>query len=274
MLKNSFRGVSVAFRRTALGLAAVVTMGATLAQPAPSAQAMPAVQIPNLSSEAEKLAQDFNLEQVFKTTRENAWLSRNAFLQQVKDVNPQVAETLEPIVDGMLEGVFPGLKAEKMEQERIERERQAQQRAEQAAQERRLAEEAAARAEQERQRNQFDSGPCPADARVCVDIDGRRTWLQKGGKVDFIAPSMAPGRNTPKDRTPRGTFTVSRKVKDEVSYEFNNAPMPYAVYFTNNGHAFHMGDPAYESAGCIRLPQNAAQKYFNDLQIGDKVFIY
>src|SRR5699024_2139206 len=54
----------------------------------------------------------------------------------------------------------------------------------------------------------------------------------------------------------------------------NNAPMPYAIYFTNNGHAFHMGDPAYDSAGCVRLPQQAAMRYWDNLQIGDKVFIY
>src|SRR5699024_3574052 len=72
----------------------------------------------------------------------------------------------------------------------------------------------------------------------------------------------------------RGTFHVNRKVKDEISYEFNNAPMPYAIYFTNYGHAFHMGDPAYDSAGCVRLPEQAALRYWNNLQIGDKVVIY
>ena len=78
----------------------------------------------------------------------------------------------------------------------------------------------------------------------------------------------------PGQETPKGTFTVTRKVKDEISYEFDNAPMPYAVYFTNNGHAFHQGNTYYESAGCVRLAPQDAQKYFNDLQIGDKVFIW
>ena len=50
--------------------------------------------------------------------------------------------------------------------------------------------------------------------------------------------------------------------------------MPYAVYFTNRGHAFHQGDPSILSHGCVRMYQKDAQKYFNDLQIGDKVFIY
>ena len=109
---------------------------------------------------------------------------------------------------------------------------------------------------------------------MCVDIDGRRTWLQQGGEVTYIAPGMAPGKNNPQEETPRGTFYVNRKVKDEISHEFGDAAMPNAIYFTNNGHAFHMGDPAFDSAGCVRLPWEASERYWNDLNIGDKVFIY
>ncbi|WP_460490695.1 L,D-transpeptidase, partial [Corynebacterium nasicanis] len=121
-------------------------------------------------------------------------------------------------------------------------------------------------------RDNFNYGPCPRDAKVCVDIDGRRTWLQNANGKYYGPVNHAPGK--PGEETPRGTFRVTRKVKDEVSYIFNNAPMPYAVYFTNNGHAFHQGNIAYESAGCVRLNQQDAQKYFADLHVGDKVFIY
>ena len=69
-------------------------------------------------------------------------------------------------------------------------------------------------------------------------------------------------------------FTVTRKVKDEISYEFGNAPMPYAVYFTNNGHAFHQGTTNVQSAGCVRMDRKSAQTFFNYLQPGDKVYIY
>lgn len=69
-------------------------------------------------------------------------------------------------------------------------------------------------------------------------------------------------------------FTVTRKVRHEISHEFGNAPMPYAVYFTNNGHAFHEDNPYVESNGCIHLPSGAAAKFFNSLNPGDKVFIY
>ena len=74
--------------------------------------------------------------------------------------------------------------------------------------------------------------------------------------------------------TPRGTFYINRKIKDEISREFGNAPMPYSMYFTNSGHAFHEGSPAYESNGCIHLSHQDAVRFWNDVPVGSKVFIY
>ena len=121
-------------------------------------------------------------------------------------------------------------------------------------------------------RGNFDYGPCPADAKACIDIDGRRSWLQNNGVMYYQSGLIGPGR--PGYETPRGTFYVNRKVKDEISWEFGNAPMPYATYFTYNGIAFHEGDPSILSHGCIRMYRADAQRYFNDLQIGDKVYVY
>ena len=50
--------------------------------------------------------------------------------------------------------------------------------------------------------------------------------------------------------------------------------MPYSVYFTYNGIAFHQDDPYVPSAGCIHLYRQDAQRYFNDLQVGDKVYVF
>lgn len=114
--------------------------------------------------------------------------------------------------------------------------------------------------------------PCPATAKACVDIASQTTWLQENGKISYGPVRMASGRQG--QETPLGDFTVQYKVKDEVSREFNNAPMPWAVYFTNSGHAFHQGDPATMSAGCVRLDPAPAEHYFNTLNPGDQVFIY
>lgn len=118
----------------------------------------------------------------------------------------------------------------------------------------------------------FDYGTCPPAARACVDLDGQRAWLQWEGELSYGAVPI--GQGGPGYATPRGTFHVTRKVIDEVSWQFNNSPMPYAVYFTNNGHAFHEGDPAGDSHGCVRLNHEDAVTYFDQLQIGDMVHIY
>lgn len=64
--------------------------------------------------------------------------------------------------------------------------------------------------------------------------------------------------------TPRGSWSAKWLSRHHRSRKYNNAPMPYAVFF-NGGYAVHatfdlkrLGRPA--SHGCIRLhPDNAAQ---------------
>jgi lipoprotein-anchoring transpeptidase ErfK/SrfK len=64
--------------------------------------------------------------------------------------------------------------------------------------------------------------------------------------------------------TPSGTYTARSMNKIWYSRQWDNAPMPHAVFFTRNGHAIHgtlevkrLGKPA--SHGCVRLsPKNAA----------------
>lgn len=114
--------------------------------------------------------------------------------------------------------------------------------------------------------------PCPAEAAVCVDIDGRRSWLQQDGAVTLGPVPISSGR--PGEDTPRGTFHTVRKVKDEVSYVFDGDAMPNSVYFTGNGHALHGGDVNEESHGCVHLPEDVAAHYFDTLGIGETVVVY
>ncbi len=113
---------------------------------------------------------------------------------------------------------------------------------------------------------------CAPSARACVDIANQRTWLQDNGKITYGPVRMASGK--PGQDTPKGFHHVNRKVRDEISYEFDNAPMPFATYFTYNGIAFHQGDPSIKSAGCIRMYRGDAQHYFNTLRIGDQVHVF
>ena len=64
--------------------------------------------------------------------------------------------------------------------------------------------------------------------------------------------------------TPQGSWSAKWLSRDHRSRKYDNAPMPYAVFF-NGGYAVHatfdlkrLGRPA--SHGCIRLhPENAAE---------------
>lgn len=113
------------------------------------------------------------------------------------------------------------------------------------------------------------STPCIAAARACVDLSANRSWLMDGaGHVTYGPVPITSGR--PGYRTPTGTFRVQWKDIDHLSTEFDNAPMPYSVFF-NGGIAFHAGSLSVPSHGCIHLSLAAAQTYFNRLHVGDIV---
>ena len=91
-----------------------------------------------------------------------------------------------------------------------------------------------------------------ASQKMTVSVDGqnRYHWPVSTGRAGYSTPS--------------GTFTAKSMNKIWYSREWDNAPMPHAIFFTKNGHAIHgtdevkkLGKPA--SHGCVRLsPQNAS----------------
>jgi hypothetical protein len=117
--------------------------------------------------------------------------------------------------------------------------------------------------------------PCSTSARSCVDLESQQAWLIADGKVvrgPVKISSGGAGKETPVGHS----FRVYRKEKDHKSGEFRlangqQAPMPWAVFFADGGVAFHAGDPARASSGCIHLPAADAQAWFEHLQIGDQV---
>lgn len=195
------------------------------------------------------------LAQINQQTRESAWGVRVALVAQAQAALPaaQAAQAVA-MIDGAVNGLFPGL---------IEEMTPAPAPAPAPEPEPAPVEAAPA----------FDRGSCPDWAEACMDINGGRAWLQSGGQVTYVAPASA-GAPAPDTATPTGAFKVQYKVKDEVSRQFNNAPMPNSVYFTPNGHAFHAGAVGVLSHGCIHLNYADSAVFFNTLQPGDDVYIY
>jgi hypothetical protein len=117
-----------------------------------------------------------------------------------------------------------------------------------------------------------DTPPCSATADVCVDLSEQRAWLVQDGRPTSDPMPITSG--APDDPTPTGTTTVQRKERHHVSRESGrNTPMPYSVFFDDEGRAFHTGSTTRQSNGCIHLDQADARAVFSALEPGDEVQI-
>ena len=95
---------------------------------------------------------------------------------------------------------------------------------------------------------------------VEVSISGQTMKVYQSGVAthEWIVSTARQGKVTPK-----GAWTAKWLSKNHKSSRYNNAPMPYSIFYNGN-FAVHgtdqvdrLGSPA--SAGCIRLhPKNAA----------------
>jgi hypothetical protein len=110
--------------------------------------------------------------------------------------------------------------------------------------------------------------PCAATVRACIDLAHNKAWLLRGGVVEYGPVPITSGK--PGYRTPVGTFRVLSKERLHLSRAFDNAPMPYSVFFIP-GIAFHQGSLAVTSHGCIHLSKSAAVRFFGSLARGDVV---
>jgi len=119
----------------------------------------------------------------------------------------------------------------------------------------------------------LDGTSC-TDARIkaCVDLSENRAWLLDGdGNVVYGPERVSHGAEG--QETPTGDFIIQRKERHHVSQEYEGSPMPYAVFFDNNGRAFHGGSTDRESAGCVRLGTEDAKRFFEHLNPNDRVQI-
>ena len=109
------------------------------------------------------------------------------------------------------------------------------------------------------------SGPlAPAAAKVEIRVDlARQEMTVVKNHEKPIVWKISSGR--PGFETPTGSFAVQRLDADHLSDEYDQAPMPYAIFFSR-GLAIHgtyergLGRPA--SHGCVRLSIEHARELF------------
>jgi lipoprotein-anchoring transpeptidase ErfK/SrfK len=100
-----------------------------------------------------------------------------------------------------------------------------------------------------------------ADLLIQVDKSAQRMTVTVDGKQLYDWPVSTGGGDYD---TPSGSFKPFRMEIDHRSDEWDDAPMPYSIFFTKIGHAIHgtneqrnLGRPV--SHGCVRLSvKNAA----------------
>ncbi|MEM5474192.1 L,D-transpeptidase [Hoeflea sp. AS60] len=104
-----------------------------------------------------------------------------------------------------------------------------------------------------------------------VDISSQTMVVSQNGKVKYRWP-VSTGRSG--YSTPTGSYSAQWLSRHHRSRKYNNAPMPYAVFY-HRGYAVHatydtkrLGRPA--SHGCVRLaPENAAKFFALVQQVGN-----
>src|SRR4029079_10132014 len=110
----------------------------------------------------------------------------------------------------------------------------------------------------------FAAGTAQAKVAITVDKDNQQRSVAVDGVERYRWPVSS---GLPSYETPNGSFRAFRMEEDHYSKEFDDAPMPHAIFFTKIGHAIHgtdsvnrLGSPA--SHGCVRLSrENAATLY-------------
>ncbi|TNC16432.1 L,D-transpeptidase [Methylobacterium terricola] len=99
---------------------------------------------------------------------------------------------------------------------------------------------------------------------IQVDKTTQRMTVSRDGRTLYDWP-VSTGMDG--YSTPRGAFSPQRMAVDHRSREWDDAPMPHAIFFTGRGHAIHgsshtgrLGTPA--SHGCVRLAPGKAATLF------------
>ena len=108
------------------------------------------------------------------------------------------------------------------------------------------------------------TNPVGSSIRITIDKATQKMTVLVNGEEKYDWPVSTGKRGY---STPSGMYTATSMNEIWYSKEWDNAPMPHAIFFMKDGHAIHgsyevkyLGKPA--SHGCVRLaPKNATILY-------------
>jgi ankyrin repeat protein len=114
-------------------------------------------------------------------------------------------------------------------------------------------------------------GPSPDQLRIEISLASQRVALVKNGVPVFHAP-CSTGREG--YSTKKGQFVITDKNRNHRSSIYH-VEMPYFMRLSCLDFGMHAGYVANRPAshGCIRLPSEAARKFFSEIPIGTLVTV-
>lgn len=99
---------------------------------------------------------------------------------------------------------------------------------------------------------------------IVISKVSQKMTVKVDGDTEYVWPVST---GAARYETPSGTFRPFRMEKEHFSKEWDDAPMPNSIFFTDRGHAIHgsfytksLGRRA--SHGCVRLAPENASKLF------------
>jgi len=114
----------------------------------------------------------------------------------------------------------------------------------------------------------FCAPAAQAAVQITIDKSTQQMLVEKDGRPVYHF-AVSTGRSG--FDTPSGKYKAFRMERDHFSKEWDDAPMPFSIFFTPKGHAIHgsldtknIGRPA--SHGCVRLTPANAEKLYSLVQ--------
>ena len=109
-----------------------------------------------------------------------------------------------------------------------------------------------------------------APRRVVVDVRAQRAYLFVDGKLAFETPVSTASKGRV---TPRGTFSITEKIRTGKRSTIYKCAMPYWNRLGESPIGMHTGIlPGYPAShGCIRMPDEAARFIFDNAPRGTSV---